>query len=84
MLMRALPTRTTSVDGPVDTGRLNGMFVIRYAGEIGAQDMQDGNLVVAIGAVMGAVCHQFDGNTSTPANCDRRVLPYLENPVQPN
>lgn len=54
MLVRALPIRTTPVYGPVDTGRLSGMFVIRLSGEIGAQDVQAGNMVVVIGAVNGA------------------------------
>lgn len=46
MLVRELPIRTTPVYGPVDTGRLNGMFVIRYTGKIAAQDVQNGNMVV--------------------------------------
>ena len=62
MLLRALPIRTTPVYGPVDTGRLNGMFVIRYAGKIGAQDVQNGNMVVVIGAVMGAVATSLTGS----------------------
>jgi starvation-inducible outer membrane lipoprotein len=61
MLVRDLPIRTTPVYGPVDTGRLNGMFVIRYRGKIGAQDLQDGNMVVVIGAVMGAVASSLTG-----------------------
>jgi starvation-inducible outer membrane lipoprotein len=61
MLVRELPIRTTPVYGPVDTGRLNGMFVIRYTGKIGAQDLQDGNMVVVIGAVMGAVATRLTG-----------------------
>ncbi len=61
ILVRALPIQTTPVYGPVDTGRLNGMFVIRYAGDIGAQDVQDGNMVVVIGAVNGAVATNLTG-----------------------
>ena len=61
MLVRELPIRTTPVYGPVDTGRLNGMFVIRFTGKIGAQDLQDGNVVVVIGAVMGAVATSLTG-----------------------
>jgi starvation-inducible outer membrane lipoprotein len=60
MLVRELPIRTTPIYGPVDTGRLNGMFVIRYTGKIGAQDLQNGNMVV-IGAVMGAVATDLTG-----------------------
>ena len=63
ILVRALPIRTAPVYGPVDTGRLNGMFVIRYAGKIATQDLQDGNMVVVIGAVSGAVA---DSLTGTP------------------
>jgi starvation-inducible outer membrane lipoprotein len=62
MLVRALPIRTTPVYGPVDTGRLKGMFVIRYAGKISAQDIQDGNMVVVIGAVIGAVATSLTGS----------------------
>ena len=61
MLVRELPIRTTPVYGPVDNGRLNGMFVIRFTGKIGAQDVQDGNMVVVIGAVMGAVATSLTG-----------------------
>ena len=39
MLVRALPIRPGPVYGPVDTGRVSGMFVIRYTGKIGAQDV---------------------------------------------
>jgi starvation-inducible outer membrane lipoprotein len=61
MLVRELPIRTKPVYGPVDTGRLNGMFVIRYTGKIGAQDLQNGNMVVVIGAVMGSVASSLTG-----------------------
>jgi starvation-inducible outer membrane lipoprotein len=60
MLVRVLPIRTTPY-GPVDSGRLRGMFVIRFAGKIGAQDVQDGNMVVVIGAVNGAVATNLTG-----------------------
>lgn len=60
MLVRVLPIRTRPY-GPVDTGRLMGMFVIRFAGKIGAQDVQDGNMVVVIGAVIGAVASSLTG-----------------------
>ena len=63
MLVRALPIRTTPVYGPVDTGRLRGMFVIRYKGKIGAQDLQDGNMVVVIGAVIGKVASSLTGTS---------------------
>jgi starvation-inducible outer membrane lipoprotein len=61
MLVRLLPIRTTPIYGPVDTGRSRGMFVIRFAGKIGAQDVQDGNMVVVIGAVNGAVATDLTG-----------------------
>jgi len=60
ILVRVLPIRSRPY-GPVDTGRLNGMFVIHFAGKIGAQDVQDGNMVVVIGAVMGAVAASLTG-----------------------
>lgn len=56
MLVRALPIRTEPVYGPFDSGgRSPGMFVVRFIGKIGAQDVQDGNMIVVIGPVMGAV-----------------------------
>lgn len=55
MLVRALPIRTEPVYGPFDSGRSPGLFVIRFVGKIGAQDVQDGNMIVVIGPVMGAV-----------------------------
>lgn len=61
MLVRALPIRTTPVYGPVDTARSRGMFVIRFRGKIGAQDVQDGNMIVVIGTVNGAVATSLTG-----------------------
>jgi|GEM_PF-277831 len=61
MLVRELPIRATPVYGPFDTGRLNGMFVIRYTRDIAAQDLQNGNMVVVIGAVMGRVATSLTG-----------------------
>ena len=55
MLVRALPIRTEPVYGPFDSGRSPGLFVIRFVGKIGAQDVQDGNMIVVIGPIMGAV-----------------------------
>jgi starvation-inducible outer membrane lipoprotein len=60
MLVRALPIRTRPY-GPVDMGRLRGMFVIRFTGKIGTQDVQDGNMVVVIGTVMGAIATSLTG-----------------------
>jgi len=53
MLVRALPIRTEPVYGPYDSGRSEGMFVIRFVGKTGAQDIQPGNMIVVIGPVMG-------------------------------
>ncbi len=55
-----MPIRATPVYGPFDTGRLNGMFVIRYIGAMAAQDVQNGNMVLLIGAVSTSL-------TGTPA-----------------
>src|SRR5215510_14859977 len=44
MLVRALPIRTEPVYGPFDFGRSPGLFVIRFVGTIGAQDVQDSNI----------------------------------------
>ena len=55
MSVRALSIRTEPVYGPFDFGRSPGLFVIRFVGKIGAQDVQDGNMIVVIGPVMGAV-----------------------------
>jgi hypothetical protein len=37
------------------------MFVIRFSGKLGAHDMQAGHMVVAIGAVNGAVATSLTG-----------------------
>jgi starvation-inducible outer membrane lipoprotein len=55
LLVRALPIRTEPVYGPYDSGRSPGMFVIRFIGKAGVQDIQAGNMIVAIGPVMGAL-----------------------------
>jgi starvation-inducible outer membrane lipoprotein len=53
ILVRALPVRTTPLYGPDHNGRSKGLVVIRYAGTAGAQDVQNGNMIVAIGVVQG-------------------------------
>jgi len=55
LLVRALPIQTKPVYGPVDRRGAHGMFVIRYAGKVGEQDRQFGNMVVVIGPMIGAV-----------------------------
>ncbi len=37
------------------------MFVIRFSGKVGAQEVQAGNMVVVIGAVNGAVATSLTG-----------------------
>jgi starvation-inducible outer membrane lipoprotein len=64
LLVRALPIRTEPVYGPFDPGRSPGMFVVRFVGEIGAQDRQDGNMIVVMGPVMGAL--STSGLTDVP------------------
>lgn len=54
MLVRALPIETKPVYGPVDRDEKRGIFVIRYRGNVGQQDLQHGNMVVVIGPVIGA------------------------------
>jgi starvation-inducible outer membrane lipoprotein len=53
ILVRALPVRITPLYGPDHNGRSKGLAVIRYAGTAEAQDVQDGNMIVAIGVVQG-------------------------------
>ena len=55
MLVRALPIRKEPVYGPYEKGRSLGMFVVRFAGRVGTQDSQAGNMIVVIGPVMGAL-----------------------------
>jgi hypothetical protein len=37
------------------------MFIIRYTGKVGEQDLQRGNMVIVIGAMMGAVVTNLTG-----------------------
>ena len=55
ILVRELPIRTEPVYGPVDTGKLRGMYVVAYRGEMTGQDVQNGNMLVVVGTVLGAV-----------------------------
>jgi len=55
LLVRELPIQVKPVYGPADHGEKRGLFIIRYKGTIGEQDLQHGNMVIVIGAVMGAV-----------------------------
>jgi len=61
ILARHLPIRTHPVYGPVDIGRLQGMFVIRYPGMLTNQDLQHGNMIVVVGTVLGAVSDPISG-----------------------
>ena len=61
LLIRELPIRTTPVYGPFDPGGPRGMFVIRYTGKVGAQDIQSSNLIVVIGTMIGATLTNLTG-----------------------
>lgn len=55
LLVRELPIKTNPY-GPVDrNGPPRGMFIIRYTGEVSAQDIMLGNMVIVIGPMMGAI-----------------------------
>ena len=61
LLVRELPIQTKPVYGPVDRGGQRGMFVIRYAGKVGEQDLQRGNMVIVIGPMLGAAVTNLTG-----------------------
>jgi starvation-inducible outer membrane lipoprotein len=61
LLVRELPIRSKPVYGPADPGGERSMFVIRYRGKIGAQDLQRGNMVIVIGPMMGGVVSNLTG-----------------------
>jgi starvation-inducible outer membrane lipoprotein len=61
LLVRELPIQTKPVYGPVDRGGARGMFIIRYKGKVGEQDLQRGNMVIVIGPMMGAVVTNLTG-----------------------
>jgi len=61
LLVRALPIQTKPVYGPVDPGGERGMFIIRYAGQVGDQDLQHGNMIIVIGPMLGAVVTNMTG-----------------------
>lgn len=55
MLVRELPIRTEPVYGPSNTGKSQGLFVVAYQGEMTGQDLQEGNMLVVVGTLVGAV-----------------------------
>jgi outer membrane lipoprotein len=55
ILVRELPIRTEPVYGPSNTGKSQGLFVVAYQGEMTGQDLQEGNMLIAIGTLLGAV-----------------------------
>lgn len=61
LLVRVLPIQVKPVYGPVDRGGKRDMFVIRYPGRVGDQDLQHGNMVIVIGPMMGAVVTSLTG-----------------------
>jgi starvation-inducible outer membrane lipoprotein len=61
MLVRELPIVKKPVYGPADRGEKRGMFLIRYRGTVAEQDLQHGNMVIVIGAVMGALVSNVAG-----------------------
>ena len=61
VLVRVLPIQTKPVYGPVDRDGERGMFIIRYTGKVGEQDLQRGNMVVVIGPVLGGVVTSLTG-----------------------
>lgn len=61
LLVRELPIRIKPVFGPADPGGNRGMFVIRYSGTIGAQDLQPGNMVIVVGPMMGSIVSNLTG-----------------------
>jgi starvation-inducible outer membrane lipoprotein len=61
LLIRELPVRTAPVYGPFDPGGPRGMFVIRYTGKVGVQDIQSSNLIVVIGTMVGTTITNLTG-----------------------
>ena len=61
LLVRELPIQTKPVYGPVDRGGTRGLFIIRFTGKVGEQDLQHGNMVIVIGPMMGNVVTNVTG-----------------------
>ena len=77
VLVRVLPIQTKPVYGPVDRDRERGMFIIRYTGKVGEQDLQRGNMGDCHWASPGRRRHQFDWCPSQPLHGQRGMLPHL-------
>jgi starvation-inducible outer membrane lipoprotein len=61
LLVRELPIRTEPVYGPVETGKLREMFVIRFKAQLARQDIQDGHMIVVVGTVAGTEANSLTG-----------------------
>ena len=73
LLVRELPIQTKPVYGPVDRGGARGMFIIRFTGKVGEQDLQHGNMVIVIGPMMGNVVTNVTGCPSADPRSARNA-----------
>jgi starvation-inducible outer membrane lipoprotein len=55
LLIRELPVRSTPVYGPFDPGGPRGLFIVRYRGKVGAQDIQSSSVIVVIGTIATSI-----------------------------
>ena len=84
LLVRELPIRTTPVYGPVDPGGFRGMFVIRFTGKVGAQDIQSSNMIVVIGTMIGAALTNLTGTPVSRPTVSAECFHILEDARQPS
>ena len=61
ILARELPIRSKPVYGPSNTESSRGVFVVAYQGEMTDQDLQEGNLLIVVGTLLGAVREPVTG-----------------------
>jgi starvation-inducible outer membrane lipoprotein len=61
ILVRELPIRTEPVYGPTNTEKSRGLFAVDYQGEMTGQDLQEGNMLVVVGTLLGAVRETITG-----------------------
>jgi len=83
LLVRALPIQTKPVYGPVDRGGARDMFVIRYTGEVSAQDIMLGNMVVVIGTMMGALVSNLTGSPVSRPTVNAECVHYWRSQWEP-
>jgi len=83
LLVRELPIQTKPVYGPVDRGGARGMFVIRYTGEVSAQDIMLGNMVVVIGPMMGALVSNLTGSPVSRPTVNAECVHYWRSQWEP-